>query len=42
MCKAFVHELSMGTFGVAPEIVIEGMKDVTFTYVPSNNSYNTF
>jgi 26S proteasome regulatory subunit T1 len=32
MCKAFVHELCLGTFGVAPEVAIDGMTDVTFPY----------
>jgi len=31
LCAAFVRELCIGTFGTAPEIVLEGMTDVTFT-----------
>jgi 26S proteasome regulatory subunit T1 len=33
LCTAFVRELCIGTFGMAPEIVLEGMTDVTFTFV---------
>jgi 26S proteasome regulatory subunit T1 len=33
LCTAFVRELCVGTFGMAPEIALEGMTDVTFTFV---------
>ena len=38
LCTGFVHELCVGTFGIAPEIVLEGMTDVTFTSVPPSLS----
>ncbi|KIM29095.1 hypothetical protein M408DRAFT_128025 [Serendipita vermifera MAFF 305830] len=39
LCTNFVHELCVGTFGTAPEIVLDGMTDVTFTYVPVHIEY---
>jgi hypothetical protein len=41
LCTAFVRELCVGTFGTAPEIVLDGMTDVTFTFV-SLHVTNTF
>ncbi|KAH8829640.1 branched-chain alpha-ketoacid dehydrogenase [Flagelloscypha sp. PMI_526] len=34
VCGAFVAELCEATYGSAPQIVIEGFKDATFSYVP--------
>ncbi|KAG8804974.1 26S proteasome regulatory subunit 7 [Serendipita sp. 399] len=39
LCTNFVHELSVGTFGVAPDVEIDGMTTVTFPYVPVHIEY---
>lgn len=33
LCTASVNDLCVGTFGIAPEVVLDGMTDVTFTSV---------
>ncbi|CAG7845900.1 SubName: Full=Related to branched-chain alpha-ketoacid dehydrogenase kinase, mitochondrial {ECO:0000313/EMBL:CCA77951.1} [Serendipita indica DSM 11827] len=39
LCTTFVHELCVGTFGMAPDVTIDGMTDVTFPYVPVHVEY---
>ncbi|KAG8783066.1 26S proteasome regulatory subunit 7 [Serendipita sp. 397] len=39
LCTSFVHELAMGTFGVAPDVEIDGMTGATFPYVPVHIEY---
>ncbi len=39
MCAAFVRDLCEGTLGAAPELILEGDLDVTYTGVPVHLEY---
>ncbi|CAE7117726.1 unnamed protein product [Rhizoctonia solani] len=39
MCAAFVHELCEATLGAAPRLVIDGIVDTKFSYVPVHIEY---
>ncbi|KZT56393.1 alpha-ketoacid dehydrogenase kinase [Calocera cornea HHB12733] len=38
-CAGFVHELCESTLGVAPGLVVDGMDDATFAYIPTHLEY---
>lgn len=39
MCATFVHDLCEGTLGNAPDLIIEGDKDATYTGVSVHLEY---